>query len=70
MGRHSSRFAALVQSIVTRHIEKDDLLLAQERTSRRGNYLSVTCIIRARDKVQIRAIYAELAACPDVLMTL
>lgn len=70
MGRHSSRFAALVQNIVTRHIDKDDLLLAQSRTSRRGNYLSMTCIIRARDKAQIRAIYADLADCPEVLMTL
>jgi len=70
MGRHSSRFTALVQSIVSNHAPGEDLLAAQTRASRRGNYISVTCIIRAHSKSQIRAIYADLAACPEVLMTL
>jgi putative lipoic acid-binding regulatory protein len=70
MGRHSSRFDALVHNIVSRHIAGDDLLHSQRRPSRHGKYVSVTCIIRASSKGQIRAIYAELAECPDVLMTL
>ena len=70
MGRHNSRFDALVHNIVSRHIAGDDLLHSQHRPSRHGNYVSVTCIIRASSKAQIRAIYADLAECPDVLMTL
>ena len=70
MGKHSSRFAALVQNIVSKHTASEDLLAAQTRPSRRGNYVSVTCIIRAHNKEQIRAIYADLSACPDVIMTL
>ena len=70
MGRQSSRFNALVQSIVSRHLNMDDMLHSQARPSRQGNYVSITCIIRARSKEQIRAIYADLHACPEVLMTL
>ena len=70
MGEHNSRFAALVQNIVSKHTSKEDLLAARTRPSRHGKYVSVTCIIRARNKDQIRAIYADLYACPDVLMTL
>ncbi|MDH3281520.1 MAG: DUF493 domain-containing protein [Gammaproteobacteria bacterium] len=70
MGRQTSRFEALVQNIVSRHIAETDLLLSSRRPSRAGKYVSVTCIIRASNKDQIRAIYADLAACPDVLMTL
>ncbi len=70
MGKHSNRFAALVQNIVSKHTASEDMLAAQSRPSRRGNYVSITCIIRARNKAQIRAIYADLSACPDVLMTL
>jgi putative lipoic acid-binding regulatory protein len=70
MGRQTMRFSALVQNIVSRHIQREDLLLSQSRPSRYGKYISVTCIIRATSKSQIRTIYAELAACPEVLMTL
>lgn len=70
MGRRSKRFEALVQNIVSRHVAGEDLLLSQSRRSRRGNYVSVTCVINAQSKDQVRAIYADLAACPDVLVTL
>jgi uncharacterized protein len=70
MGARSNRFDALVQQIVSRHIESADLLASLARNSRHGKYVSITCIILARSKQQIRAIYADLAACPEVLMTL
>jgi putative lipoic acid-binding regulatory protein len=70
MGRRTTRFNALVQNIVSRHIETDELLLSQTRSSRYGKYISITCIIRATSKSQIHAIYTDLAACPEVLMTL
>jgi len=70
MGRAGNRFSAIVQSIVTRHIGREELLHSQARPSRHGKYVSITCIILAKSKEQIRAIYADLASCPDVLMTL
>jgi putative lipoic acid-binding regulatory protein len=70
MGRNDNRFNALVQSIVTRHISQEDLLNSKVRPSREGKYVSITVIIRASGKQQIRAIYADLAQCPEVLMTL
>lgn len=70
MGRFDNRFSALVQNIVTRHIGEEDLLNSQQRPSRNGNYVSITIIIRASNKAQIRAIYADLADCQEVLMTL
>ena len=70
MGKHSNRFNALVQSIVSKHIGQDDLLHSQTRPSRHRKYVAITCSIRAQNKEQIRAIYKDLAACPEVLMTL
>lgn len=70
MGRQGPRFDALVQKIVSRHVENDDVLNSTSRVSRGGRYVSVTCTINAQSKQQIRAIYADLAGCPDVLVTL
>lgn len=70
MGRDDNRFNALVQGIVSRHIGENDLLNVKARPSREGRYVSITVIIRAGSKEQIRAIYAALADCPEVLMTL
>lgn len=70
MGLDDNRFNALVQGIVSRHIHEEDLLHIKARPSREGKYVSITIIIRASSKQQIRAIYADLARCPEVLMTL
>ena len=70
LGKLSNRFNALVQSIVSKHIGQDDLLHSQTRSSRHSTYIAITCSIRAQNKEQIRAIYEDLAACPEVLMTL
>lgn len=70
MGKHTNRFNALVQSIVSKHIGQEDLLRSQTRPSRNSKYMAITCIIWAYNKQQIRTIYHDLAACPEVLMTL
>lgn len=70
MGRQGNRFSALVHGVVSRHIDVGDLLHTQTRPSRRGKYQAITCTIRARSKQQIQAIYADLAACAEVLMML
>lgn len=71
MGKSSNRFNALVASVFTRHLEhRDDLLQVLEKHSRRGRYVSLTYIIMARNKEQLRAIYLDLSRCDVVLMTL
>ena len=70
MGQSSNRFSALVESIVNRHLRHDELLNVMEKFSRGKRYVSLTYIIKARNKEQIRAIYFDLSKCPEVLMTL
>lgn len=71
MGRPSNRFRALVGKILTEHLhDSGDLLQVLEKQSRNGRYISMTYIIWARCKQQIRAIYVDLSRCEVVLMTL
>jgi putative lipoic acid-binding regulatory protein len=69
IGRRSARFDALVQGVVTRYLGSQDLLLVQSRTSSGGNYVSITCVIRAHSREQVDAIYAELGRRPEVLFS-
>jgi len=71
MGRPSNRFRAMVGRVFTQHLDKsEDLLQVLEKHSRNGRYVSMTYIIWARYKEQIRAIYVDLSRCESVLMTL
>lgn len=71
MGRPSNRFRALVGNVFTHHLHRsEDLLQVLEKHSRNGRYISMTYIIRARYKEQIRGIYVDLSQCEGVLMTL
>ena len=40
------------------------------RASSSGNYLSVTCVVRATSKAQLDALYREITAHPWVKMAL
>lgn len=70
MGRASAEFEAAVLEIVRRHVSAlaDDAV--RKRPSRNGNYLSITVVVRADDKQQLNAIYADLSAHQEVLMAL
>lgn len=71
MGRPSNRFRALVGNVLTQHLHHtEDLLQVLEKHSRNGRYISMTYIIWARCKEQIRAIYVDLSKCEPVMMTL
>lgn len=71
MGRPSNRFRALVGKIFTQHLNtSEDLLQILEKHSRNGRYVSMTYIIWARYKEQIRGIYVDLSRCDGVVMTL
>jgi putative lipoic acid-binding regulatory protein len=70
IGRQSTRFEALVQGIVTRHIETHDLLAVTRRLSGREKYLAITIIINARGREQLDDIYGALSACNEVLFSI
>ncbi|HKQ83578.1 MAG TPA: DUF493 domain-containing protein [Steroidobacteraceae bacterium] len=70
MGRRSDEFRALVMEIVERHVGSLDPARVQQRASKDGNYLSVTCTLRAESKEQLDELYRELTACEQVLYVL
>lgn len=70
MGRHSIEFRDVVITIVERHVGTLDVARIQQRASKDGNYLSVTCTLRAESKEQLDALYQELTACEQVLYVL
>ena len=70
IGRQSTRFEAMVQGIVTRHIETHDLLAVTRRLSGRESYLAITLIINARSRDQLDDIYRALSACDEVLFSI
>lgn len=67
VGRQSARFDALVQAIVTRHVDPQDLLAVNRRLSTGEQYMSITFTIKAQSYDQLGEIYRGLSACHDVL---
>lgn len=70
MGRHSDDFRSLVLGIVRKHAGDIDPGNIEERPSKDGNYLSLTCTLRAQSKAQLDALYRELTSCEKVLIVL
>ncbi|MDH3452684.1 MAG: DUF493 domain-containing protein [Gammaproteobacteria bacterium] len=70
LGEASVGFEVAVLEIVQRHAPDFDTQAVRKRPSRNGRYLAVTVTIRARNKRQLDAIYAELSAHRQVLMAL
>lgn len=70
MGKTRDGFAQMVHDIVLRHAPDYDGSTMELRPSSAGNYLSVTCVIRAQSQAQLDALYRELSGHPDVSMVL
>ncbi|HYE89874.1 MAG TPA: DUF493 domain-containing protein [Terriglobales bacterium] len=70
MGRKEPGFAQKVMEIVLRHAPDFDAATMEMRPSRRGKYLSLTCVIRATSRAQLDALYQELCDHPSVVMVL
>ena len=70
MGRKQPGFAQVVSDIVRKHAPDFDPATLAMRPSRQGRYLSVTCIVRARSREQLDALYQELCDHPEVVMVL
>ncbi|MEW6291864.1 MAG: DUF493 domain-containing protein [Pseudomonadota bacterium] len=70
MGATRDGFAQAVVEVVLRHAPDFDAATVEMRPSKAGNYLSLTCVIRATSKPQLDALYRELTAHPWVKIVL
>jgi uncharacterized protein len=70
MGRRTDDFRSLVLGIVQNHVGAIDPAKIEERPSKDGNYLSLTCTFRAESREQLDALYRELTSCEKVLIVL
>ena len=70
MGRRTDDFRSLVLGIVQKHAGAIDPAKIEERPSKDGNYLSLTCTFKARSREQLDALYRELTSCEKVLIVL
>ena len=70
MGRPNDDFRSLVIGIVQKHVGAVDPAGIEERPSKDGNYLSLTCTFKAQSRAQLDALYRELTSCEKVLIVL
>ena len=70
MGRTQDGFAQAVLDVVLRHAPDFNSASMEMRTSRQGNYLSLTCVVNATSREQLDALYRELSSHPLVVMVL
>jgi uncharacterized protein len=70
MGRRTDDFRSLVVGIVQKHVGTLDATNIEERPSKDGNYLSLTCTFTAQSQEQLDALYRELTSCERVMVVL
>ena len=70
MGRREPRLVQTIVEVVRRHAPDFDPATVEMRTSKKNNYLSVTCTVRATSRQQLDALYQELCDHPMVVMVL
>jgi putative lipoic acid-binding regulatory protein len=70
MGRSQAGFAQAVMEIVLRHAPDFDPASLEMKSSKKGKYLSLTCVIQARSREQVDDLYRELCDHPMVVMVL
>lgn len=70
MGRHSEVFRSVVVAIVERHAGPISPEAIEERPSRDGTYLSLTCTFSAQSRQQLDDLYRELTASEHVKVVL
>jgi uncharacterized protein len=56
--------------VVKRHAPEFDGAAMEMKTSKRGKYMSLTCVIRATSREQLDGLYQELCDHPMVVMVL
>jgi putative lipoic acid-binding regulatory protein len=70
MGATDPGFAQAIVAVVLKHAPEFDPASVEMRPSKAGNYLSLTCTVRAVSQQQLDALYLELTAHPMVKVVL
>lgn len=70
MGKSQTGFAQAMMEIVLRHAPDFEPASIEMKPSKKGKYLSLTCIIRAQSREQLDDLYRELCDHPMVVMVL
>jgi putative lipoic acid-binding regulatory protein len=70
LARSGAELRAALDAILTRHAGPGALASVSERPSAQANYVGVTYVIQAVSEAQIAALFADLKACPAVVMVL
>jgi len=70
MGKNIPNIEAIVVEIVRRHVSDLSESAVKTRESKGGKYISVTITVEAQSKAQLDAVYMDLTACPDILITM
>jgi len=70
LGHTRAGFAQAILEIVRRHAPDFDGSSMEMKSSKRGRYLSLTCVIRATSREQLDRLYRELCDHPMVVMVL
>ncbi len=70
MGRRVDQFAQTIVTVVQKHAPDFDASTVEIRSSREGNYLSLTATINATSREQLDRLYRELSSHPLVKVVL
>ena len=70
MGRSDCELESLVVGIINKHVDDLDEGAVKTRPSGKGNFISVTVIVKAHSREQLDNIYLELTSREEVLMAL
>lgn len=70
IGVNQAGYAQEILEVVLRHAPDFDPGAMEMRPSGKGNYLSLTCSVRATSKAQLDALYRALTAHPLVKVVL
>ena len=70
MGRCDCELESLVVEIINKHVDNLGEGAVKTRPSGKGNFISVTVIVKAHSREQLDNIYLELTAREEVLMAL
>ena len=70
MGKSQPGFAQVILEVVTKYDPQYDAATMEMRASKKANYVSLTCTVRATSRVQLDALYRELCDLPMVVMVL
>lgn len=70
MGRDGCNLENLVKEIISRHVNELKENAVTTRPSGKGNFISVTVVVKATSREHLDNIYLELTARDEVLMAL